>query len=110
MKIIINNLDNFLVKLVQNILMLYSNSDLISIYNILENLSSKDLISIYREKFHKNINQNCSMFASSSYFFNNKINIIGSPQVPFLAKKSNKKYSLVLDLDDNYIYRSDTRL
>lgn len=100
----INNLDNFLVKLVQNILMLYSNSDLISIYNILENLSSKDLISIYREKFHKNINQNGSIFASSSYFLNNKINVIGSPHVPFLTKKSNKKYSLVLDLDETLIH------
>ena len=100
----INNFDNFLVKLVQNILILYSNSDLISIYNILENLSSNELISIYREKFHKNINQNGSIFASSSYFLNNKINAIGNPHVPFLTKKSNKKYSLVLDLDETLIH------
>ena len=44
------------------------------------------------------------MFASSSYSLNSKINIIGSPQVPFKAKKSNKKYSLVLDLDETLIH------
>ena len=50
------------------------------------------------------VNQNGSIFASSSYFLNNKINVIGSPHVPFLTKKSNKKYSLVLDLDETLIH------
>ena len=99
-----NSYNQFLVKLIKNILMLYQNSDLIVIYNIIEKLSSNELISIYREKFHKNINQNGSIFASSSYFLNNKINVIGSPHVPFLKKQSLKKYSLVLDLDETLIH------
>ena len=101
----INNFYIFLVKLIPNILTIYQNSNLISIYNILEKITSKELILIYREKFHKNINQNGSIFASSSYFINNKINVVGpSPQPPFLQKKSNKKYSLVLDLDETLIH------
>ena len=101
----INNFYIFLVKLIPNILIIYQNSNLISIYNILEKITSKELILIYREKFHKNINQNGSIFASSSYFINNKINVVGpSPQPPFLQKKSNKKYSLVLDLDETLIH------
>ena len=99
-----NSYNQFLVKLIKNILILYQNSDLIVIYNIIEKLSSNELISIYREKFHKNINQNGSIFASSSYFLNNKINVIGSPHVPFLKKQSLKKYSLVLDLDETLIH------
>ena len=99
-----NSYNQFLVKLIKNILILYQNSDLIVIYNIIEKLSSNELISIYREKFHKNINQNGSIFASSSYFLNNKINVIDSPHVPFLKKQSLKKYSLVLDLDETLIH------
>ena len=99
----INFFCNFLVKLIPNILTLYPNPDLISIYNMLEKLSSRQLISIYRENFHKNINQNGSIFASSSYFINNKISN-EKPQMPFLKKNSNKKYSLVLDLDETLIH------
>ena len=99
----INFFCNFLVKLIPNILTLYPNSELISIYNILEKLSSHQLISIYRENFHKNINQNGSIFASSSYFINNKINN-EKPQIPFIKKNCGKKYSLVLDLDETLIH------
>ena len=99
----INFFCNFLVKLIPNILTLYPNPELISIYNILEKLSSHQLISIYRENFHKNINQNGSIFASSSYFINNKINN-EKPQVPFIKKNCNKKYTLVLDLDETLIH------
>jgi len=99
----INFFCNFLVKLIPNILTLYPNPELISIYNILEKLSSHQLISIYRENFHKNINQNASIFASSSYFINNKINN-EKPQVPFIKKNGNKKYTLVLDLDETLIH------
>jgi Dullard-like phosphatase family protein len=95
---------NYLINLIPKILTLYANLELISIYNSLEIISSIELISIYREKFHQNLNQNGSIFASSSYFKKNKI-FEEKPQSPFLQKKSNnKKYTLVLDLDETLIH------
>ena len=95
---------NYLINLIPNILTLYANLELISIYNSLEKISSIELISIYREKFHKNLNQNGSIFASSAYFKKNKI-FEEKPQSPFLQKKlNNKKYTLVLDLDETLIH------
>ena len=100
----INIYCNYLVKLIPIILTYYSRPDLISIYNILENISSHELILIYREKYHKNINQNGSIFASSAYFVNNKIMNANKPKSPFLKIKSNKAYTLVLDLDETLIH------
>ena len=95
---------NYLINLIPKILTLYANLELISIYNSLEIISSIELISIYREKFHQNLNQNGSIFASSSYFKKNKI-FEEKPKSPFLQKKSNnKKYTLVLDLDETLIH------
>ena len=99
----INIFFNYLIKIIPNILIIYPNLELIQIYNALERLSSFELINIYREKFHKNVNQNGSIFASSSFFVNNKIKIT-NPKFPFLEKKSNKKYTLVLDLDETLIH------
>ena len=94
---------NYLQNLIQNILSVYPKLELISIYNSLQNISSIELISIYREKIHKNMNQNGSIFASSSYFRTNKINT-SNIKFPFLEKKSDKKYTLVLDLDETLIH------
>ena len=94
---------NFLQNLIINILNVYPKLELISIYNSLQNISSIELISIYRENIHKNMNQNGSIFASSSYFRTNKINTT-NVKYPFLEKKSNKKYTLVLDLDETLIH------
>ena len=94
---------NYLQNLIQNILSIYPKLELISIYNSLQNISSIELISIYREKIHKNMNQNGSIFASSSYFRTNKINT-SNIKFPFLEKKSDKKYTLVLDLDETLIH------
>ena len=94
---------NFLQNLIINILNVYPKLELISIYNSLQSISSIELISIYRENIHKNMNQNGSIFASSSYFRTNKINTTNI-KYPFLEKKSNKKYTLVLDLDETLIH------
>ena len=98
----ISILCTFLMKLIPNILTIYSKQELITIYNELEHLSSFDLIKIYREKFHKNSNQNGSIFASSAYFRIHKCG--GGVPVPFLTNKSNKPYTLVLDLDETLIH------
>ena len=93
---------NLLAKFLSNILTIYSKQELITIFNELENLTAVDLIKIYREKFHKNSNQNGSIFASSAYFRMHKCN--GGVPVPFLKNKSNKPYTLVLDLDETLIH------
>ena len=98
----INLIRNILMELLQKALTLFSKQELISIYKELDHLSSTDLIKIYREKFHKNSNQNGSIFASSAYFRIHKFN--GGVSVPFLANKSNKPYTLVLDLDETLIH------
>ena len=98
----INLFCTILMKLLSNILSIYSKQELIAIFNEIEHLSSIDLIKIYREKFHKNSNQNGSIFASSAYFRMHKCNE-GVP-VPFLNNISNKPYTLVLDLDETLIH------
>ena len=98
----INVFCTFLFQLLTNILSMYSKQELIAIFNEIEHLSSVDLINIYREKIHKNSNQNGSIFASSAYFRLHKYNE-GVP-VPFLTNKSNKPYTLVLDLDETLIH------
>ena len=94
---------NDLLKRIPYILNLYKNPDFIDIFNQLDILTSQTLYYIYREKIHRIINQNGSIFASSAYFKNNnKFNV--SIPVPFLDKKCSKPYTLVLDLDETLIH------
>ena len=94
---------NTLLKLIPEILNIYQSPDFVDIFNQIEGLTSHSLYHIYREKIHRIINQNGSIFASSAYFKNNnKFNV--SIPVPYLAKKSNKQYTLVLDLDETLIH------
>ena len=94
---------NTLLKLIPEILNIYQSPDFVDIFNQIEGLTSHSLYHIYREKIHRIINQNGSIFASSAYFKNNnKLNV--SIPVPYLAKKSNKQYTLVLDLDETLIH------
>ena len=93
---------NILLKLIPEILNIYQSPDFVDIFNQIEGLNSHSLYHIYREKIHRIINQNGSIFASSSYFKNNtKLNV--SIPVPYL-KKTNKQYTLVLDLDETLIH------
>ena len=50
------------------------------------------------------MNINGSIIASSSYFEKNKNNFNSLPPIPYLVNKSNKKYTLVLDLDETLIH------
>ena len=72
------------------------------IYNKIDYLSSQELYNIYRDKIHKIINQNGSILASSSYFKNNQTSV--NIPVPYIGNKSNKPYTLVLDLDETLIH------
>ena len=94
---------NTLLKLIPDVLNIYQNSEFVDIFNQIEGLNSHALYHIYREKIHRIINQNGSIFASSSYFKNNNKLKVSIP-VPYLNKKSNKEYTLVLDLDETLIH------
>ena len=100
----INIYINILFKNIPQVIQLYQRPELIYIYSQLDCLSSKELIEIYREKIYQNLNQNGSLFAASSYFLSHEINNNNIP-VPFLGKNNtNKKYTLVLDLDETLIH------
>ena len=93
---------NILMKLIPEVISIYQNTDFIIIYNQLENLTSQGLYNIYREKIHRIINLNGSILASSSYFKNNQTSV--NIPVPYIGNKSNKPYTLVLDLDETLIH------
>ena len=94
---------NILLKLIPEILSIYQSQEFINIINNIEGLTSHALYHIYREKIHRIINQNGSIFASSSYFKNNnKLNV--NIPIPYLNKNPNKQYTLVLDLDETLIH------
>ena len=93
---------NILIKLIPEILNIYQNTDFMLIYNQLDNITSQILYNIYREKIHRIINLNGSILASSSYFKNNRTNV--NIPVPYIGNKSNKPYTLVLDLDETLIH------
>ena len=93
---------NTLLRLIPEILNIYQNAEFVEIFNQIEGLTSHALYNIYREKIHRIINQNGSIFASSAYFKNNKSNY--NIPVPYLDKKCNKQYTLVLDLDETLIH------
>ena len=94
---------NILLKLIPEILSIYQSPEFIDIMNNIEGLTSHALYHIYREKIHRIINQNGSIFASSSYFKNNnKLNV--NIPIPYLKNNSNKQYTLVLDLDETLIH------
>jgi Dullard-like phosphatase family protein len=93
---------NILIGLIPEILNIYQSPDFFAIYNQMDILTSQKLYIIYRDKINKIINQNGSILANSSFFKNNKPNV--SIPIPYLANKSNKPYTLVLDLDETLIH------
>jgi len=93
---------NTLINLIPEIINKCQSADFMAIYNQIDILTSQGLYIIYRDKIHRIINQNGSILANSSYFKNNKTNV--SIPVPYLAKNTNKPYTLVLDLDETLIH------
>ena len=106
--IIFEEIDNSCFKLTDNlfpfILQKYNHQKVIEIYNELNTLTQIDLYHLFRDNIFINMNINGSIIASSSYFEKNR-NIFDSKlQFPYLPKNSNKKYTLVLDLDETLIH------
>ena len=106
--IIFEEIDNLCFKLTDNlfpfILQKYNHQKVIEIYNELNTLTQIDLYRLFRDNIFINMNINGSIIASSSYFEKNKNNFNTKLQLPFLPKLSNKKYTLVLDLDETLIH------
>ena len=82
----------------------YNNHVIIDIYNKINFLSQYELHKIYMEKIFVNMNLNGSVVGSASYFQKNKNDLNGSVPVPYLKNIPNKKYTLVLDLDETLIH------
>ena len=99
----IENVCNIFLEKIYELLNQYQNKTLIDIYNQIDYIKVNELIKTYREKIHRNLNQNGSIIASSSYFQKNKT-INNNISIPYLKNKSNKLYTLVLDLDETLIH------
>ena len=106
--IIFEDIDSLCFKLTDNlfpfILQKYNHEKVIEIYNELNTLTQIDLYRLFRDNIFINMNINGSIIASSSYFEKNKNNFNSLPPIPYLVNKSNKKYTLVLDLDETLIH------
>ena len=106
--IIFEEIDNLCFKLTDTlfpfILQKYNHEKVIEIYNELNTLTQIDLYRLFRDNIFINMNINGSIIASSSYFEKNKNNFNYTPQIPYLVNASNKKYTLVLDLDETLIH------
>ena len=106
--IIFEEIDNSCFKLTDNlfpfILQKYNHQKVIEIYNELNTLTQIDLYHLFRDNIFINMNINGSIIASSSYFEKNRNIFDTKLQFPYLPKNSNKKYTLVLDLDETLIH------
>ena len=101
MTIFCNNLNESLYPL---ILQKYNKHIIIDIYNKINIISQEELNRLYIENIYINTNLNGSIIPSSAYFEKNKNNQIGFVPVPYLKTIPNKKYTLVLDLDETLIH------
>ena len=106
--LIFEEIDGLCFKLTDNlfpfILQKYNQQKIIEIYNELNTLTQSDLQRLFRDNIFINMNINGSIIASSSFLEKNKNNYTHLPPTPYLPKISNKKYTLVLDLDETLIH------
>ena len=86
------------------ILKKYNKIKISEIYNKINILSQDDLQRLFLDKIFINMNLNGSIIASSSYFKENKNIINDFVPIPYLKNLSNKKYTLILDLDETLIH------
>jgi len=101
MSIFCNNLNESLYPV---LLQKYNKHLIIDIYNKINLISQEELNRLYIENIYINTNLNGSIIPSSAYFEKNKNNQIGFVPVPYLKTIPNKKYTLVLDLDETLIH------
>ena len=76
---------------------------IIDIYKQIEILSQDDIHRIYIDKIFHNMNLNGSIIASSTFFQENYPTKEIIP-IPYLQYNTNKKFTLVLDLDETLIH------
>ena len=109
--IIFNEINFITNKLTQqlfpNLLQKYIKPIIYDLFNKLDKLTQTELQKIYKEKIFVNMNINGSIIGSSSYFQKNQ-NYLNSSIINknnyILNKNPNKKYTLVLDLDETLIH------
>ena len=86
------------------ILQKYNQKKIIDFYSKINVLTQENLYILFRDKIFVNNNLNGSIITTSTYFQENKNLINGLVPPPYLKYKTNKKYTLVLDLDETLIH------
>ena len=77
-------------------------NDLYYIDRFISNLSGGEIINFFRKKIFHIINKNGSVCGNDASFYGGKESI-KDIKIPYLNYKSNKKFTLVLDLDETLI-------
>ena len=93
-----------LSEIIYHLILQYNQQNINEIYNQINTVSQNDLQRLFIDNVYINPNKNGSIIASSSYIKENKNAINHFIPVPRLKKKSNKQYTLVLDLDETLIH------
>ena len=97
---LLNNNANLLIKNTSLIIKNYKQSNISYLFNTINNNSLDDINSFFRKKILHEDFLGCSVLAST--YLKEKNNFIPG-KMPYILEKNNKKYSLVLDLDETLI-------
>jgi Dullard-like phosphatase family protein len=98
---LLHNNTNLLIKNISLIIKNYKNQNILNLFDTIKTNTLEEINIFFRKNILQEDYLGCSVLAST-YLKEKQIFTLG--KIPYIAKKSNKKYSLVLDLDETLIH------